>query len=100
MILLRFRVALERVIALYDGDLLPSCYEDWIIPKREGLRQAYLNALERLVCLLEEQRDYQSAIQNAQRLLLQDPLHETAYRRLIRLHALNGDPSRRIASLS
>ena len=85
------RVALERVIALYDGDLLPSCYEDWIIPKREGLRQAYLNALERLVCLLEEQRDYQSAIQNVQRLLLQDPLHETAYRRLIRLHALNGD---------
>ena len=41
--------------------------------------------------LLEEQRDYQAAIGNAQRLLRHDPLHEATYRRLIRLHALDGD---------
>ncbi len=85
------REALERAVALYKGDLLPSCYDDWIIPHREGLRQAYLSALERLVRMLEEQRDYQAAIRNAQRLLRHDPLHEATYRHLIRLHALNGD---------
>jgi DNA-binding SARP family transcriptional activator len=85
------REALERAVALYKGDLLPSCYDDWIIPQREELRQAYLSALERLVSMLEERRDYQAAIRNAQRLLRYDPLHEATYRRLIRLHALNGD---------
>ncbi|MCL4560791.1 MAG: AAA family ATPase [Chloroflexi bacterium] len=85
------RQALERAVALYRGDLLPSCYDDWIIPQREGLRQAYLNALERLMRILEEQRDYAAAINHAQRLLRHDPLHETTYRHLIRLHALNGD---------
>jgi DNA-binding SARP family transcriptional activator len=85
------RAALERAVALYKGDLLPSCYDDWIIPQREGLRQAYLSALERLVSILEEQRDYQAAIRNAELLLRHDPLHEVTYRRLIRLHALNSD---------
>ncbi len=85
------REVLERAVALYKGDLLPSCYDDWIIPQRERLRQAYLSALERLVRMLEEQQDYQAAIRIAQCLLRHDPLHEATYRRLIRLHALNGD---------
>jgi predicted ATPase len=85
------RAALEWAVALYRGDLLPSCYDDWIVPQRERLRQAHLSALERLVRLLEEQRDYPAAIHSAQRLLRHDPLHEATYRCLIRLHALNGD---------
>ncbi|OQY95329.1 MAG: hypothetical protein B6D39_00085 [Anaerolineae bacterium UTCFX2] len=85
------RVELERAVALYRGDLLPSCYDDWIIPQREALRQAYLGALEHLVRIAEEQRDYQAAIANAQRLLQHDPVHEVTYLHLIRLHALNGD---------
>jgi DNA-binding SARP family transcriptional activator len=85
------REALEQAVALYKGDLLPSCYDDWILLEREGLRQAYLRALERLVRILEEQRDYQAAIHIAQRIVRYDPLHEATYRSLIRLHALNDD---------
>ncbi len=85
------KVALEQAVSLYKGDLLPSCYDDWIIPQREGLHQAILNALEHLICLLEDQRDYQAAIVYAQNLLRYDPLHEATYRRLVRIHALNGD---------
>ncbi len=29
---------LEAIVQLYCGDLLPSCYDDWIVPKREELR--------------------------------------------------------------
>ncbi len=85
------RGALERAVALYKGDLLPSCYDDWIIPHREALRQACLSALEGLVRIAEEQRDYEAAIDHARRLLRHDPLHEGTYRCLMRLHALNGD---------
>ncbi|MFQ6102464.1 MAG: ABC transporter substrate-binding protein [Anaerolineae bacterium] len=85
------RVALEQAVALYRGDLLPSCYDDWILPERERLRQTFVDALERLILLLEGQRDYRTAIGYAQRLLRHDPLHEATYRRLMRLHALSGD---------
>lgn len=58
---------LENAVVLYTGELLPGCYNDWIIPVRERLRQAYLEALDRLVDLLERQRDYEAAVSYAQR---------------------------------
>jgi DNA-binding SARP family transcriptional activator len=83
--------ALEEAVDLYGGDLLPSCYDDWILPERQRLRQAFTEALEGLILMLEGQRDYRAAIGYAQRLLRHDPLHEATCRRLMRLQALSGD---------
>jgi DNA-binding SARP family transcriptional activator len=88
------RTALETAVEHYRGDLLADSYETWILPERERLSQAYFRALERLVLLAEEQRDYPAAISFAERLLRHDPVHETTYRRLMRLHALQGDRTR------
>ena len=85
------RTALEEALALYNGDLVPGCYEDWIFPERDRLSRAFVTALERLIRLMEGQRDYHEAIAWAQRLVRYDPLHEAAYRRLMRLQALDGD---------
>jgi DNA-binding SARP family transcriptional activator len=85
------RQALEQVMHLYRGDLLPSCYDEWILPERDYWRQLFLQAAERLIALLEEERDYDAAITTAQQLLRQDPLHEASYRQLMRLYALRGD---------
>jgi DNA-binding SARP family transcriptional activator len=85
------REGLEEAVALYPGELLPSCYDDWIRPEREQLSQASAGALEQLILLLEGQRDYRAAIGHARRLLQRDPLHEGTCRRLMRLHALTGD---------
>ncbi|MCL4860228.1 MAG: AAA family ATPase [Caldilineaceae bacterium] len=85
------RTALTTAIDLYRGDLLPTCYEDWLLGERERLRQCFVDALEQLVALYENEWDYPVAIDHAQRLLRYDPLHETTYRRLMRLYALNGD---------
>ncbi len=85
------RQALEQVLRLYRGDLLPNCYEEWIVPKRDRLRQAFLQSAERLSLLLEEERDYDAAVTIAQQLLRHDPLHEASYRRLMRLYALRGE---------
>lgn len=83
--------ALREAVAIYRGDLLQGCYDDWILFERERLRQMLAETLERLIALLESGGDYRAAIQYAQRLLYLDPLHEAAYRSLIRLHALSGD---------
>ncbi len=82
---------LEDAIALYSGDLLPSCYEDWILSERERLQGLFLRILERLIKLLEEQRHYKAAIQYAERLLQHDPVHEAGYLQLMRLNALVGE---------
>ena len=85
------RQAFEQVVELYRGDLLPSCYDEWILPERDRLRQLFFQASERLIALLEQERDYDAAIKIAQLLLRHDPLHEATYRDLMRFYALRGD---------
>lgn len=83
--------ALQAANNTYKGDLLPSCYDDWIVGERERLRQATTQALERLTRLFEEAQDYREALTVAQRLLRYDPLHESTYRSLMRIHSALGD---------
>ena len=85
------QAALEQTDSLYRGELLPGCYDEWILPERERLRRQHQQALEQLLHLLEVQGDTVSAIRNAQRLLGFDPLSEDLYRHLMRLFALNND---------
>ncbi|MEJ2711034.1 MAG: tetratricopeptide repeat protein [Anaerolineales bacterium] len=82
---------LKKAIEVYGGDLLPNCYEDWVMLERQRLHQLFLDTLERLIEQLETARDYQAAIIYAHRLLQHAPLREDTYRRLMRLYALNGD---------
>src|SRR5436305_14342312 len=85
------RAALEQATQLYRANLLPSCYDDWIIPERERLHLRHQQARAQLIQLLEARRDYSAAIQHAQRLLREDAINEAAYRDLMRLLALNND---------
>lgn len=88
------RQQLEVAIDLYRGDLLPDCYDDWVLPLREELRQRHLDAIEQLVELLELEGEYKAAIRYAEMALRVDALFEKPYRTLMRLHALNGARAR------
>lgn len=83
--------ALASAVALYRGDLLPACYDEWLIPERERLRELFVDALAQLIVLSEAAHDYQTAIGYARRLLQADPLSEETYRRLMTLYARVGD---------
>jgi predicted ATPase len=85
------QAALEQADSLYRGELLPGCYDEWLLPERERLRQGHRQALEQLLRLFEGQGDTVTAIRYTQRLLGLDPLSEDLYRRLMRLFALNND---------
>ncbi len=80
----------------YQGDLLPSCYDDWIFPERERLNQSWLRLLEELIEIFELDQEYTQAIRYTQLLLRGDPYHEDSYRRLMELHILNGDKARAV----
>src|SRR6185503_13299746 len=77
--------ALERAVAVCQGPLLPSCYDDWIGPVRERVARRCRDAVSALVSLLEEQRDYAAATAHVRHWLDHDPLDERAHRWLIRL---------------
>lgn len=83
--------ALQTALAFYQGDLLPSCYDDWIMAERDRLRQQTQHLCRQLSQRLEAERAYTAALAVAQRLQQLDPLDETTYVRLMRLHALNQD---------
>lgn len=83
--------ALQRAITLYQGDLLPACYDDWIFPIRERLAQAYRQALASIIERLVQEERYQDAIPYTRKLIACDPLQEKPYRRLMCLYAQQGD---------
>ena len=45
------RTLLERAVSLYAGDLLPGCYDEWVGPERERLRQQCIGMLEQLTAV-------------------------------------------------
>jgi DNA-binding SARP family transcriptional activator/predicted ATPase len=76
---------------LYEDDLLPALYDDWLTPLREDYRRRIAEVLHRLAMLFEEQEEYAAAIPWAQRLVALDSLSESHHQLLIRLHAANND---------
>jgi DNA-binding SARP family transcriptional activator/predicted ATPase len=82
---------LTAAAGLYEDDLLPAIYDDWLAPLRDEYRRQISDALQRLALLLEEQKQYAAAITWAERLVALDSLREAHYQLLIRLHAANHD---------
>jgi DNA-binding SARP family transcriptional activator len=87
------RQALELAAKLYHDDLLPNLYDEWLEGQREQLRQQYTEILGRLAATLEIAGEYPLAIRHATRLVAVDPLRETSYQLLMRLHVRNHDRS-------
>ena len=85
--------SLTTAAQVYEDDLLPGLYDDWLTPLREEYRRRISEALQRLAMLFEEQKEYAEAIPYAERLVALDPLSESHHQLLIRLHAANHDRS-------
>jgi len=85
--------SLTTAAQLYEDDLLPALYDDWLTPLREDYRRRVSEVLHRLATLFEEQEEYAAAIPCAERLVALDSLSESHHQLLIRLHAANHDRS-------
>jgi DNA-binding SARP family transcriptional activator len=93
---LRFRDALaagdlELAARLYSGDLLPACYDDWVLGEREKLRAEAYRALVRLTEEAAERDDHKATIRHAQRVIDLEPTDEAAVRIQMEAHLALGD---------
>jgi DNA-binding SARP family transcriptional activator/TolB-like protein len=92
--IMRATTAQPASLSLLDGDLLEDLdgvdpnFDAWLTTERERLRDRARRLAEQL---LEEQRDPQTAIPAAQRVLAIDRSHEGAWRALMRAHAARGE---------
>lgn len=94
----------ERLCTLYRGEFLTGLslpdspvFEDWLLLQREALHRRALALLEHLASAHEELGAYGRALQFAQRLAELSPWDENAHRRIMRLHALGGQPGAALA---
>ena len=81
---------LAEAVALYRGELLPGYFEPWIMPERQRLAEAYLQALEQLIQHRQQAGDLPRAMDYARRAIAADPLREESHHELIRLLAAAG----------
>ncbi|HDN79539.1 MAG TPA: tetratricopeptide repeat protein [Chloroflexi bacterium] len=83
---------LKEAVELYRGDFMEGFYEDWVLTKREWLRELYFQALEHIIAFYKQRGDYNEALRYAQLLVNYDPLREGMHRELMRLYWLTGRP--------
>lgn len=90
----------KQALTLYRADFLfgfqlsnnLDC-EDWQRIQREWLRREFADIHRRLSTYYADLKQYSLAINYAQQWLAIDPLHEPAYRQLMRLYPANGQRS-------
>lgn len=83
--------ALAAAVALYQGDLLEGCDDDWCLIERERLRGLFLGLLSTLLRQHRDRGEYDEAIRYGRQLVAHDPLLEHVHRELIVLYCLIGD---------
>ncbi|MGD8838542.1 MAG: tetratricopeptide repeat protein [Gammaproteobacteria bacterium] len=82
---------------LYQGEFLEgisirdAACQEWLDSERGRFRRQFIEILFNLAEIQLVSHDYANAIRSAERLVEQDPLHETGWRLLMQSYADNGD---------
>jgi two-component SAPR family response regulator len=84
----------ERAAELYRGDFLAESLDDWVVFRREGLKDQYLHILAKLADARLRVEDYDGCIAVCRKLLEQDNCREDTYRLLMVCHARLGQRGR------
>jgi len=82
---LKFRDAmaagdLELAARLYSGDLLPACYDNWVLDERAKLRAEVCGVLVRLAEEAAGRHDHEATVRHAQCIIDLEPTDEAAVR--------------------
>ena len=89
--------SLVEAAALYRGDFLPACFDDWAIAERERLRGIHSQTLARLIARFRRDRDFPRAAGYANAACRLDPYSEHALRTAMSVRHEYGDRSGALA---
>ena len=81
---------LEKILRLYQGELLEGSYKDWALAERERLRTLYLKSLRYLLQYSRFHGLYEDGLAYGQQILNLDPLREDIHREMMMLYQDNG----------
>lgn len=93
---LRFREAvalgdLERSARIYTGDLLPACYDRWVLSERARLRAEAHGVFKRLIDASVQRGDHTSTVVHARRALELEPTDDAVVRIQMAAHVALAD---------
>ena len=81
-------------LSMYQGELLPGFYEDWVSQEREHLQVVFETRMEKLLELLAAEKRWQDLLEWAERWIQRSAVPETAYRQMIAAYNALGDRAR------
>jgi two-component SAPR family response regulator len=84
----------ERAADLYRGDFLVDNWDEWVVFRREGLKDQYMFVLARLADAALQAGHYERCIELCRQLLEQDCCREDTFRMLMLCHAQLGQRGR------
>lgn len=84
---------LTRALALYQAELLPGFYEDWVLTERRALAESYWQALQQIIAEFQALGAPERALEFAARAVAADPLREAGHYELMRLYQATGQPA-------
>jgi len=83
--------SLTSSLSLYQGELLPGFYDDWVVLERERLRTLFESKMEQLVDKLVDMERWTTVQEQCERWLALGQAPEPAYRALMLSYNARGD---------
>jgi predicted ATPase/DNA-binding SARP family transcriptional activator len=85
---------LESIVSVYEGELLPGFYNDWVLLERDRLAASFERKMHRLLNQFLQEKRWMEVLEWAERWIAQGLAPEAAYRALMRAHAAMGELSK------
>ena len=82
---------LESAVSVYEGELLPGFYEDWVLLERDRLDAAFDRKINRLLAHLIQEQLWTDVLIWAERWIAHGHIPEAAYRALMMAHAATSE---------
>ncbi|MBP7694793.1 MAG: protein kinase, partial [Anaerolineales bacterium] len=85
--------ALAEAVALYEGELLPGFYDDWVVLERERLQALFEHKMTALLDQLVAAECWEEVLEHGERWIALGGAPEAGYRAVIVAHGARGDAS-------
>jgi predicted ATPase/DNA-binding SARP family transcriptional activator len=82
---------LQRVVSLYEGDLLPGFYEDWVLLERERLQASFEQKMQVFLQRLMDEERWNQSLEWAEKWISMGQTPEPAFRALMVAQSQLGD---------